>query len=80
MALNSENPSQCLTMSPPKSNLHRCLYPATCSAKNCRATATIIARSVGADGRPMKQYELCDVHADVVATRERAKGRKIIDV
>jgi hypothetical protein len=40
----------------------------------------MIARSVDAGGRPMKQYELCDVHAEQVATRERAKGRKVIKV
>jgi hypothetical protein len=60
--------------------LRRCLYPALCSVRNCRAKGTMIARSVDAGGRPMKQYELCDVHADVVAARERAKGRKIINV
>jgi hypothetical protein len=46
----------------------------------CRVKATIIARSVDAGGRPIKQYELCDVHADQVAARERAKGRKVIKV
>jgi hypothetical protein len=38
----------------------------------------MIARSVDAGGRPMRQYELCDVHAEQVAAREQAKGRKII--
>jgi hypothetical protein len=42
--------------------------------------ATIIARFVEAGGRFMRQYELCDVHADQVAVRERAKGRKVINV
>jgi len=60
--------------------LRRCLYPALCSARSCRAKATTIARSVDAGGRPIKQYELCDMHADVVADRERAKGLKIINV
>jgi hypothetical protein len=65
---------------PAEIELRRCLYPATCSAKNCRAIATIVDRSVDAGGRPMKQYEVCDMHADVVTTHERVKGRKIIDL
>jgi hypothetical protein len=40
----------------------------------------MIARSVDAGGRPIKQYELCDVHAEQVAVRERAKGRKVMKV
>jgi hypothetical protein len=39
-----------------------------------------IARSVDAGGRPMKQYEVCDVHAEQLAVRERGKGRKVIKV
>jgi hypothetical protein len=60
--------------------LRRCLYPALCTVRACRAKATIIARSVDAGGRPMKQYELCDVHAEQVVARELANGRKIINV
>jgi hypothetical protein len=40
----------------------------------------MIARSVDAGGRPMRQYELCDVHAEQVAVRERAKSRKVMKV
>jgi hypothetical protein len=60
--------------------LRPCLYSALCSARNCRAKATMIARAVDAGGRPMKQYELCASHADQIAARERAKGRKVINV
>jgi len=62
---------------PVEIELRRCLYPALCSARSCRAKATTIARSVDAGGRPMKQYELCYIHANQVAERERAKGRKV---
>jgi hypothetical protein len=48
--------------------LRRCLYQVRCNARACQAKATIIARSVDVGGRPMKQYELCDVHAEQVAS------------
>jgi len=35
-------------------DLRRCLYPAPCSVRSCRAKATMIARSVDAGGRPME--------------------------
>jgi hypothetical protein len=60
--------------------LRHCLYQVRCNVRACQAKATIIARSVDGGGRPMKQYELCDVHAEQVATRERAKGRKVIKI
>jgi hypothetical protein len=60
--------------------LRRCLYSVRCNVQACQAKATMIARSVDAGGRPMRQYEVCDVHAEQVATRERAKGRKVIKV
>ena len=55
-----------------------CGYQACCNAKNCAAKAKKIARSVDAGGRPMRQYELCDAHAEQIAERERGKGRQII--
>jgi hypothetical protein len=55
-----------------------CGYQAQCRAKNCRARATIVARSVDLIGHPIDQYELCAVHAEQVAERERAKGRGIV--
>ena len=56
----------------------RCLYPAQCMGHNCTATATMIARGLDGIGRPTGQYELCPPHAEQVAERERAKGRKIV--
>jgi len=41
-----------------------CGYQAPCKVRNCKAKATIIARSVDAGGRPLRQYELCAKHAD----------------
>jgi hypothetical protein len=55
-----------------------CGYNARCSVKNCRATATTIARSVDIHGRPIRQYDLCQVHCEQVTERERAKGREIV--
>ena len=55
-----------------------CGYQAWCNVRNCKVKATTLARSVDAGGRPMKQYELCSVHAEQVAERERGKGREIL--
>ena len=52
-----------------------CRYDARCNVMNCKAKATTLARS---GGRRMKQYELCSVHADQVAQREKLKGREIV--
>jgi hypothetical protein len=38
------------------------------------AKATVLARSVESGGRPTVQHELCALHADQVAERERGKG------
>jgi hypothetical protein len=62
---------------PAEIELSACHYSAPCRVRACRAQATIIARSVDAAGRPMRQYELCDVHADQVDARERRKWRKV---
>jgi hypothetical protein len=53
-----------------------CGYDVPCKVRNCRANAVTIARSVG--DLPLRQYELCSVHAETVAQRERAKGREIV--
>ncbi|HJU10856.1 MAG TPA: hypothetical protein VJ728_08260 [Candidatus Binataceae bacterium] len=58
--------------------LWRCLYDSPCRVKNCKAKATVIARSMDAGGRPEKQYELCRPHADQVVERERGRGREIV--
>jgi hypothetical protein len=55
-----------------------CGYAARCNVKNCTAKATTLARSVDAGGRPIKQYELCSVHAEQVTEREKGRGREII--
>jgi hypothetical protein len=55
-----------------------CGYDAWCNVRNCKAKATRLARSVDAGGRPIKQYELCLVHADEVAQREKLRGRDIV--
>jgi hypothetical protein len=55
-----------------------CGYHAQCRAKNCKARATTIARSVDGGGRPMRQYELCSAHADQIAEREQGKGREVV--
>jgi len=55
-----------------------CGYDARCNVRNCKAKATTLARSVDSGGRPMKQYELCTVHADKVAEREQGRGREIV--
>jgi hypothetical protein len=58
--------------------LWHCGYRPTCRARNCKARATTIARSVDAGGRPLRQYELCDAHTRQVTHRERAWGRNIV--
>jgi hypothetical protein len=59
--------------------LSSCDYNAQCRVKNCKARATIIARSIDIGGRPDRQYELCAPHGEQVAVREQAKGREIVD-
>jgi hypothetical protein len=56
-----------------KSSSFECGYDARCNVRDCKAKATTLARSVDL-GRPMKQYELCSVHADEVAQREKLRG------
>jgi hypothetical protein len=58
--------------------LWHCGYDATCRARSCKSRATTIARSVDAGGRPLRQYELCDVHTRQVTERERTRGRDIV--
>ena len=58
--------------------LWQCRYDAPCKVRNCKAKATMIARSVDAGGRPHRQHELCQVHTEQVTERERGKGREIV--
>jgi hypothetical protein len=55
-----------------------CRYHIACRAKDCRRKATVIARSYDTGGRPLRQYELCQPHADQVVEREKGRGREIV--
>jgi len=55
-----------------------CRYDARCNVRQCKAKATTLARSMDTGGRHLKQYELCLVHADQVAQREKLRGREIV--
>jgi hypothetical protein len=57
--------------------LLHCGYKAQCRVKNCKARATIIARTADSIGRPITQYELCAPHAEQIVERELAMGREI---
>jgi hypothetical protein len=41
--------------------------------------ATIVLRKLDAAGRPLRQIELCDRHAETVIARERERGMEIFD-
>jgi hypothetical protein len=60
--------------------LRPCLYVVRCAIHACPARATIIARYVDANGSTIRQYELCATHADQIAQRERARGRRIVNL
>jgi hypothetical protein len=55
-----------------------CHYHATCSARQCPARATLIARAFDSGGRPAKQYALCLSHGVQIATREKRRGRTVL--
>jgi hypothetical protein len=58
----------------------RCGYPVPCRAPRCAAShATIVLRKIDAAGRPVRQIELCDRHADAVIAREQTRGLEIFD-
>ncbi len=59
--------------------LHRCEYVSPCRASRCRLRATVIARKLDAAGRFIRQIELCDRHAKIIAARERKHGLQIDD-
>ena len=60
--------------------LLNCDFSARCRVKNCRArNATTIARKLDRSGVYIRQLELCDGHARMVARREFRKGREIVD-
>ena len=41
-----------------------CGYPARCSVRGCEARGSVLARFTDAQGRPLRQRELCNRHAD----------------
>jgi hypothetical protein len=41
-----------------------CGYSAQCTVRGCGARATVLTRYTDGQGRPLKQRELCDRHAD----------------
>ena len=41
--------------------------------------ATIVLQKIDAAGRPVRQIELCDRHAEDVIARERRRGFEIFD-
>ena len=58
----------------------RCGYLAPCRAPRCPVRrATIVLRKLDAAGRPLRQIELRDRHAETVIARERTRGLEIFD-
>jgi hypothetical protein len=45
-----------------------CGYPARCYVRQCQARATTLARYTDHQGRPLRQRELCDRHAEWLKT------------
>lgn len=46
-----------------------CGYSAHCTVRGCRAQATRLARYTDGQGRPLRQRELCERHADCLKAR-----------
>ena len=63
----------------PEAKLWPCGYQAQCKVRSCKAKATIVARSIDNQDRPMRQYELCHPHTDQVVKREQGRGREIVN-
>jgi hypothetical protein len=55
-----------------------CRYYAPCKVRGCKAKATTIARRVDATGQPIRQWELCQAHAEQLSEQEREKRREIV--
>ena len=61
--------------------LLRCDYAARCSRVGCRQhRATTIIRYVDNQGRPLRQFEVCDGHADLIIRREQRAGPAVRDL
>jgi len=55
-----------------------CRYQVLCKVRDCKFEATIIARSIDAGGRPIRQYELCSVHADQFVQGAKLRGWDVV--
>jgi hypothetical protein len=49
---------------PAEIQLLACGYSAQCTVRGCDARGSVLARYTDDQGRPLKQRELCDRHAD----------------
>jgi hypothetical protein len=56
-----------------------CRYPKTCRVQRCKRQATLIARGMDRGGRPTRQWELCQQHADQIVNGKRAGEGKSCD-
>jgi hypothetical protein len=63
-----------------KIELHTCHYVARCTAHICVAHATIIARYIDVNGRPLRQFELCAKHSACLSERERARDWRVVNL
>jgi hypothetical protein len=64
-----------------RGRLLRCDYAARCSRAGCRQyRATTIVRYVDSQGRPLRQFEVCDDHADLIIRREQRGGAAVRDL
>jgi hypothetical protein len=57
----------------------RCGYACPCRAPRCAQNRATIVRKIDAAGRPVRQIELCERHAEAVIARERKRGFEIFD-
>ena len=61
--------------------LLRCEYTARCARAGCRQyRATTIVRYVDHQGRPLRQLEVCDGHADLIIRRAQRGGAAVRDL
>ena len=61
--------------------LLRCEYAARCARVGCRRyRATTIVRYLDNQGRPLRQLEACDQHAELVKRREELRGLRVRDL
>jgi hypothetical protein len=55
-------------------------YARQVTPRRAQTRATIVLRKIDAAGRPVRQVELSDQHAQVVVDRERKRGLEIYDL